>query len=61
MEEYNFRDQVIALIERSKDAAAIPFDSSKKEYLVTRRHTRLSLQGACADLFHHFKRFFSSI
>lgn len=58
MEKYNFRDQVIELIESSKDAAAIPFDSSKKEFLVTRKHTRLTFKGSLGDFFHHCKRFF---
>lgn len=56
MDKYNFRDQIIELIEASKDARDAVFDASKKEFLVTRKHTRLTLKGASSDLLHHLKR-----
>ena len=56
-EKYNFRDQVIELIEGAKEAAAATFDPSKNECLVTRKHTRLTFQGAFSDFMHHCSRF----
>ena len=61
MEKYNFRDQIIELIESEKDAAAIPFDKSKREYLVTRKHTRLTLEGGFSDILHHLKKIFKAL
>lgn len=60
MQKYNFRNQVIELIEAEKSFCSIPFDASKKEFLVTRKHTRLTIKGAASDFFHHCKRFLHS-
>ena len=60
-EKYNFREQIIELIEANKELSKIPFDPSKKEFLVTRKHTRLTFKGAASDAFHHVVRFFHSM
>ena len=55
-QKYNFRDQIIELIEANKEDAAIPFDPSKNDFLVTRKHTRLTFKGAASDLINHVKK-----
>lgn len=54
LERYNFRDQVIELIEKEKNA---PVEPPPYGFLVTRKKTRLTFAGASQDLFHHIERF----
>lgn len=60
-EKYNFRDQVIELIESDDSARSAKFDPSKKEFLVTRKHTRLTFKGAASDFFNHVKKILNSL
>ena len=53
---YNFRDQVIELIEARRHEPVTPVDPRRPEFLLTRKRTRLTLRGAAGDLLHHLQR-----
>lgn len=63
--KYNFRDQIIELIESSKITAFSKNSSriSNKDYgfIMTRKRTRLSPTGAFSDFTHHVLKFFKSL
>lgn len=56
LEKYNFRNQLIELVESAKGEPATPVDPARPQYLMTRKHTRLTLRGAVGDLWHHLCR-----
>ncbi|MBQ6138015.1 MAG: glycosyltransferase [Kiritimatiellae bacterium] len=58
LERYNFRDQVIEVIESAKDSPVTPVDAARPFFLLSRRRTRLTVRGACGDVFHHALRLF---
>lgn len=60
-ERYNFRDQVIEVIESAKGEPFTPVDPARPRYLMTRKRTRLTLRGALGDLAHHLSRFFRRV
>ena len=58
LERYNFRDQVIEVIESAKDSPVTPVDAARPFFLLSRRRTRLTVRGAFGDIFDHALRLF---
>lgn len=57
LEKYNFRDQIIDVIEEARaQEAGHPPVLKPGDSLMTRHRTRLTLRGACGDLAHHLAR-----
>ena len=61
LEKYNFRSQVIDVIESARGEVFTAVDPAHPRYLLTRRHTRLTLRGALGDLVHHAGRLFCKL